>query len=194
MQVDPEALSRIQELLAQAGELDLNEPTAMTLATAGADGRPTARIVLLKQADERGFVFYTNSRSRKGRNLAENPWAALCLFWQPLMRQVLIEGRVEPVSEAESDAYWAHRPRSSQIGAWASEQSEPLADRETLERRTAEFEQRFAGVAVPRPPHWGGYLLRPELIEFWVSRPGRLHERQRYTLVDGAWQQSLVYP
>jgi pyridoxamine 5'-phosphate oxidase len=189
-----EALVRFQGLLEQAATTGLAEPTAMTLATADGNGRPTARTVLLKGLDERGFVFYTNTLSRKGRTLAENPRVALCFFWQPLLAQVLVEGRVDPVTAAEADAYWSTRPRMSQIGAWASHQSELLETRETLERRFADYDARFGDQPVPRPPHWSGYRVLPDLIEFWLSRPGRMHERERYLQVGDRWEKHLINP
>ncbi|MFB4202796.1 Pyridoxine/pyridoxamine 5'-phosphate oxidase [wastewater metagenome] len=172
----------------------VGEPTAMTLATAGADGRPSARIVLLKQVDEDGFVFYTNTRSRKGRQLAENPVAALTFFWQPLLAQVLVEGPVKPVTDAEADAYFASRPRLSQIGAWASHQSEPLTTRAELDERVRHYEERYPDGEVPRPPHWSGYRLVPEMIEFWSGRNGRLHHRERFWCEDSAWHHTLLNP
>ncbi|PWG64066.1 pyridoxamine 5'-phosphate oxidase [Sediminicurvatus halobius] len=190
-----DALERFKALLQEAREHpDIGEPTAMTLATTTAAGRPSARTVLLKQIDERGFVFYTNTRSRKGRQLAENPRAALTFFWAPLVRQVLVEGDVAPVADAEADAYFASRPRLSQIGAWASQQSEPLSGRDEFEARVAELEARFDGREVPRPPHWTGYRIRPDLIEFWHGREGRLHDRDRYHLEDGEWRWMLLNP
>ena len=190
-----EALARFEEVFARAREMESSEPTAVILATADGEGRPSARTVLLKGVDERGFVFYTNSHSRKGRELRENPRAALAFFWQSVFEQVLVEGPVEPVSEAESDAYWATRRRESRIGAWASEQSAPLASREELEERYAEHESRFAGAEVPRPPHWRGYRVVPERIEFW--RPGdyRLNERDCYERTDGGgWRKYRLNP
>lgn len=194
MDLYQEAIQRFQALLERARQTDIAEPTAFTLSTCGEDGRPSARTLLLKEVGERGFVFYTNTRSRKGRQLRANPHAALCFYWQPLTAQVLVEGRAEPVDEGEADAYWASRPRLSQLGAWASQQSEPLATREELERRLAELEQRFEGMPVPRPAHWSGYRVLPEFIEFWSARPGRLHDRERYSLEAGVWRKSLINP
>jgi pyridoxamine 5'-phosphate oxidase len=178
---------------ARAGGLEL--PEAMTLATVDAEGRPSARTVLLKSADERGFVFFTNYESRKGRELAENPRAALVFHWaQEPRRQVLVTGTVERISEAESDAYYATRPVGSRLAAWASRQSRPISGREELERAYAEVEQAH-GEDPPRPPFWGGYLLVPETIEFWESRPNRLHERLRYTRGSkGEWEAGQLAP
>lgn len=190
-----EALDRFGGLLQQAKGTDIGEPTAFTLATADAEGRPSARTVLLKGYDDRGFVFYTNLNSRKGRQLAVNPHVALCFHWQPLLEQVLIEGVVEPVSSTEADAYWASRPRESQIGGWASRQSEPLADRTELEKRVSEYEAEFQGREIPRPPHWSGYRVEPAFIEFWTARPGRLHDRVRFYADDGGeWRKVLLNP
>jgi pyridoxamine 5'-phosphate oxidase len=155
-------------------------PNAVALATADADARPSVRHVLLRVVDERGFVFYTNHESRKGRQLAENPHAAIVVFWRELDRQISVTGRVERMAEDESDAYFATRPRGAQIGAWASPQSAVLEDRAELERRVREVEARFADVDVPRPPHWGGYRLVPDAFEFWQGREFRLHDRFRY--------------
>ena len=190
-----EALARFEEVFARAGETESSEPTAVILATADGEGRPSARTVLLKGVDERGFVFYTNSHSRKGRDLRENPRAALAFFWQSVFEQVLVEGSVEPVSEAESDAYWATRRRESCLGAWASDQSAPLASREELDARYAEHERRFEGGAVPRPPHWRGYRVVPERIEFWRPGDHRLNERDCYERTDGGgWRRFLLNP
>lgn len=159
----------------------------MTLATASADGRPCARIVLMKSFDERGFVFYTNYNSRKGAELADNPHACLLFYWSPLWRQVRIEGAVEKVTEAESDEYFHSRPLGSRIGAWASEQSSAVDSRAALEKRFSEFDLKF-GENVPRPPHWGGYRVKPEVIEFWQGQDNRMHDRLRYTRQpDGNW-------
>ncbi len=159
----------------------------MTLATAGRDGRPCARIVLLKSFDEQGFVFYTNYHSRKARELADNSQACLLFYWPQLWRQVRIEGTTEKVSEEESDQYFHSRPLGSQIGAWASEQSEAIENRAVLEKRFEEFTSKFRD-HVPRPPHWGGYRVKPSMIEFWQGQENRLHDRLRYTLqADGSW-------
>ena len=197
--VDPllaEAIATFRALLAEATAAGDPEPTAMTVATADAKGRPSARTVLLKHADERGFVFYTNFDSRKGRQLAANPQAALLFLWKTLREQVQakIEGTVEPVSATEADAYFASRPRESQIGAWASLQSQTLESRETFEARIAEFTAKFEGGVVPRPPHWSGFRIVPQVIEFWRDRPFRLHERLVYQRVDGAWTTSRLFP
>jgi pyridoxamine 5'-phosphate oxidase len=153
---------------------------AMSLATVGPDGRPSGRMVLLSSFDERGFVFHTNHRSRKGREMARNPVVALVLWWGPLGRQVRIEGRAEQTSAADADAYFAGRPRGSQLGAWASDQSAVIPDRAALEERLRELERRHAGEPVPRPPHWGGYRVIPDVIEFWEGRENRLHDRISY--------------
>lgn len=190
-----EALERFRGELAAAGETDLSEPTAMTLATADDGGRPQARTVLLKQVDERGFVFYTNRNSRKGRALAVNGRAALLFFWQPLMRQVEIEGTVEGVTDEEADAYWATRPRESQLGAWASRQSEILPSREEFEARLQALREEFVDREVPRPPYWSGFRVIPDRIEFWHGREFRQHERDCYWLTaDGTWQWSMLNP
>ena len=174
-----------------AGALDAD---AMVLATATPDGRPSARVVLLKGLDERGFAFFTNYHSRKGRELAANPRAALNFYWPELERQVRAEGAVETMTPAESDAYFRIRPRDSQLGAWASPQSELLADRAELEARLAEVAARFAGGEVPRPPHWGGCRLVPEAVEFWQGRPGRLHDRLLYTRTPDGWRRQRLAP
>lgn len=191
-----QALETFNALLEQAQQTQDPEPTAMTVATVGRDGRPAARTVLLKAVDARGFVFYTNFNSRKGRQLAANPQAALLFHWKFLMEgvQVKVEGTVEPVSAAEADAYFAVRPRGSQIGAWASLQSQPLDSRETFDERVAEVEKRYEGMDVPRPPHWSGFRIVPERIEFWYGARFRLHERQCYERVDGVWTLGMLYP
>jgi pyridoxamine 5'-phosphate oxidase len=193
--MDP--IEHFRALLAAAQSVDrtlLPEPTAMTLATVGSDGQPSVRLVLLKAVDERGFVFYTNLRSRKGRDLAANPRAALTFHWQPLEVQVRIEGIAKQVDDDEADAYFATRARSSQIGAWASDQSEPIARAGDLDARFAEAERRFAGRDVPRPPHWSGYRVIPERIEFWRNRPSRLHERRLFERHGKQWRERMLYP
>jgi pyridoxamine 5'-phosphate oxidase len=181
--------------LAEAKASEPNDPEAMTLATAGADCRPSARIVLLKGHDGRGFVFYTNSLSRKGDELAENPRASLLFHWKSLRRQVRAEGAVSPVSAAEADAYFATRSRESRLGAWASDQSRPLANRDLFEARYEAVKADHEGRDVPRPPHWWGYRLVPDRIEFWSDRPYRLHERRLFILGgDGSWTEGLLYP
>jgi pyridoxamine 5'-phosphate oxidase len=182
------------EWFAEASASEPNEPEAMTLATTGADGQPSARMVLLKAHGREGFVFYTHEQSAKGRDLSENPRTALLFHWKPLGRQVRIEGNVERVSDAEADAYFASRARDSQLGAWASDQSRPLDSRATFEHRFEEAKRRFDGQDVPRPPSWGGYRVVPQRIEFWTARPHRLHDRRRFTLADGSWSEGLLYP
>ena len=177
----------------EATSSDIKDANAMTLATVGADGRPSARIVLVKDFDADGVLFFTNYESRKGRELAGDPWAALLFHWRELDRQVRIEGRVAPVDPALSDEYFASRPVASRIGAWASPQSQVIAGREVLEANERAMVERF-GDEVPRPPHWGGYRLMPDRVEFWQGRPNRLHDRLRYQLVDGAWQRDRLAP
>jgi len=166
----------------------------VVLATADSDGRPAARLVLLRGADPRGFVFFTNYNSRKGRELTSNPQAALCFYWASLDEQIRIEGRVERVSADESDDYFAGRPRGSQLGAWASDQSQVLSSRETLEEKYREIERRFDGTTVQRPPFWGGFRLIPSRIEFWYGRPDRLHDRVLYVRDANAWRIERLYP
>jgi pyridoxamine 5'-phosphate oxidase len=188
-------LERLRGWLDDAIAAGLAEPTAVTLATVDASGSPDARIVLLRGLDERGVSWFTNHRSAKGRQLAAAPVAAVVAYWQPLERQVRLRGPVEPLADAESDAYFASRPRESQLGAWASDQSEPIVDRAAFDRQVADVAARFAGGEVPRPPHWGGFLLRPEAIEFWQGRPARLHDRLRYVrTADGAWEATRLQP
>jgi pyridoxamine 5'-phosphate oxidase len=191
-----EAIANIRELLAQAQTVGEPEPSAMTLATTDAHGRVSARIVLLKELDQRGFAFYTNYDSAKAQQLATGKNAALCILWKTLrdVVQVRVEGTVEKTSNEESEAYFASRARESQIGAWASLQSQTLGGREELEARIAQYEHKFAGAPVPRPPHWGGYRIVPDMIELWFGHRHRLHERVRYELIDGTWGKRLLYP
>jgi pyridoxamine 5'-phosphate oxidase len=189
---DPIALFRVW--LTAAEKSEPNDPNAMTLATATPEGVPSARMVLLKGVDERGFAFYTNLASRKATELNANSRAALCFHWKTLHRQVLVEGTVKPVDEAEADAYFASRPRMSRIGAWASQQSRPLAGRFELEKRVAEFTARFHVGSVPRPDFWSGFRLLPEQIEFWRKRPFRLHDRVVYHRHEGGWLIERLYP
>ena len=189
-----EALTRFAEAFERAKRCGLQEPTAMTLATADRAARPSARTVLLKDFDGAGFTFYTNIGSRKGRDLMSNRRAALCFFWQPLQEQVQIDGPVTIVDDSEADTYWASRARESQIGGWASLQSRPLENRAELEDRVKELSKKYASGAIPRPPHWNGFRVAPERIEFWKMRPHRLHERTVYEKDARGWKKGLLYP
>jgi pyridoxamine 5'-phosphate oxidase len=193
--MDP--MARFVELLDRAKQTPgIAEPTGMTLSTVGADGRPSARIVLLKGIDAQGLVFYTNTRSRKGREIAARRDVALTFWWSQLESQVRFEGPAHLVSAAEADAYFETRPRVSQLGAWASDQSAPLRTREELENRFAELERRYEGKDVPRPSHWSGYRVTPLAVEFWSNRPGRLHQRELYTRssAEAPWKMTLLNP
>lgn len=189
---DPFAL--FDEWYARARETELNDSNAMALATADAAGHPSVRMVLLKGHGADGFVFYTNYEGRKGGELLANPKAALLFHWKSLRRQIRIEGAVEPVDDATADAYFASRSRDSQLGAWASDQSRPLAERAVFEARFADVEARFADIQVPRPPHWSGFRVVPQRIEFWEDRDHRLHHRRVFTRAGTGWNEGLLYP
>jgi len=187
-------IEQFRRWLGDAEAAGIPLPNAMAVATADAEGRPSVRHVLLRGVDQRGFTFFTNYDSRKGRQLAENPHAGLVFLWKLLDRQVNATGTAERVDPAESDAYFATRPREARLGAWASEQSSVLDSREELERRVAEADERFAGIEVPRPPNWGGFLVRPDTVEFWQGRRSRLHDRFRYAREDGGWRIDRLSP
>lgn len=188
-------ITLFQQWLSMAESSEASDPNAMTLATVDPDGRPAARIVLLKALDERGFVFFTNRESRKGEALNLNSYAALCFHWKSLERQVRVEGKAVLIDEAESDEYYNSRPRGSRIGAWASRQSRPLDNRTTLANRVAELEKQYGeNDPIPRPPHWGGYRIIPDHIEFWHDGGFRLHTRLTYTRTEKGWDRGLLYP
>lgn len=192
LSLDPLDRFRVAQERARASEPEAG--SAVVLATVGADGRPSARVVLMKLADHRGFSFFTNYESRKARELEACPHAALCFYWPSLGQQVRVEGSVDKLSPSESDAYFRERPRGSQIGAWASDQSRPLPSRQAMLARARELTERFEGEEVPRPAHWGGYLLRPVRMEFWYGRDDRLHERLVFERDGDAWTQTLLFP
>lgn len=192
MASDPFAL--FDEWFATARANEPNDPEGMALATADASGQPSVRMVLLKGHDSNGFIFYTNEESAKAEQLASNPRAALLFHWKSLRRQVRIEGKVEQVSDAQADDYFATRARDSKLGAWASDQSRPLDSRATFEQRFDDMKRKFDGQEVPRPPHWGGFRLIPERFEFWTDRPSRLHERRLFKHDGNGWTEGLLYP
>jgi pyridoxamine 5'-phosphate oxidase len=194
MQLNDEITRRFSQGFDQAVAAGIPEPTAMMLSTVNEHSRPVSRVVLLKSWDANGFVFYTNTQSRKGRHLAANPSASLLFWWRENEQQVLIEGRAERVSDEEADTYFASRPRGSQIGAWASMQSSELDDRQTLLDRVARLEDEYRDSEIPRPPHWTGFRVEPEQVEFWYGREFRLHERVLFTAGEDGWKRMLLYP
>lgn len=190
---DASPLVQFERWLNEAVRAEVNEPTAMNVATVGEDGRPSSRMVLLKEVNAQGFVFFSNYLSRKGRALSAHPFAALTFFWPELERQVRVEGRVEKLDEAASDEYFKSRPYTSRLGAWASEQSTVIANKAVLVKRAAAVGLKHP-VSVPRPPHWGGYVVIPDRIEFWQGRPSRLHDRIQYRLENGVWRKERLAP
>jgi pyridoxamine 5'-phosphate oxidase len=195
--IPPDPIERFRSVYAQAEKIDRSivpEPNAMALGTVENRDQPSVRVVLLKAFDERGFVFYTNYEGRKGRHLLAHPRAALCFYWAPINIQVRVEGKVEKVADDEADAYFASRQRLSQIGAWASRQSEVMESEESLDERVTRYEKEFAGKEVPRPKFWSGFRVVPERIEFWKARPNRLHERHLYTREADGWRVETLYP
>jgi pyridoxamine 5'-phosphate oxidase len=192
--LDDDPLRQFERWFAEVLAAEIPQPNAMMLATASADGRPSARVVLLKGVDDGGFVFYGNRESRKGRDLEANPYAALVLYWAQLGRQVRVSGRVRRLPPEQADAYFASRPHMSRIGAWASAQGRPLPDRDTLDERVREVEQRFGDGEIPRPDHWIGYALDPETIEFWLNQPNRLHDRFVYERAGDGWTITRLSP
>jgi pyridoxamine 5'-phosphate oxidase len=193
-EAEPDPIEQFRRWFDETLAAGLHEPNAMTLATAAPDGRPSARVVLLKGFDERGFVFYTNYEGRKGEELEANPNCALVFYWGELERQVRVEGRASRVPKRESDEYFGSRPRGSQLGAWASEQSRPVGGREVLEEQLRGLEAEYAGREVPRPPFWGGYRVEPEVIEFWQGRENRMHDRLVYRRSGGGWGRERLQP
>ncbi|PJK31171.1 pyridoxamine 5'-phosphate oxidase [Minwuia thermotolerans] len=194
MSAPTDPIAHFRSWLEEARESEPNDPNAMALATVGAGGMPSLRMVLLKDVDQDGFVFYTNFESQKGQELLAHPKAALCFHWKSLRRQVRVEGMVERVDDAEADAYFASRPRDSRIGAWASDQSRPMEGRFELEKRVAKFAARYAIGEVPRPPHWSGFRIVPSRIEFWRDRPFRLHERLNFVRERDSWRNEVLFP
>jgi pyridoxamine 5'-phosphate oxidase len=194
-QTETDPFAWFQRWMTEAEASEPSDPNAMTVVTVGAGGKPSARTILLKGIDPRGFVFYTNTHSRKGGELHASPLVSLLFYWKSLGRQIRVEGRAESVTTAEADAYYATRPRISRLGAWASDQSRPLAERAELERRLKHFEEKFPGDDIPRPPHWSGYRVLPDHFEFWQNMPFRLHDRTVFERgPDGGWTRGKLFP
>ena len=194
-QTEKDPFAWFQHWMAEAEASEPSNPNAMTVVTVGPGGKPSARTILLKGVDPRGFVFYTNTHSPKGDALGTNPLVSLLFYWKSLGRQIRIEGRVEPVTAAEADAYYATRPRVSRLGAWASDQSRPLSERAELEQRLKHFEEKYPGDDIPRPPHWSGYRVLPDRFEFWQDMPFRLHDRTIFERAsDGGWNRGKLFP
>ena len=187
-------IERFREFFEEASATDMDDPNAMIVSSVDAEGRPSSRVVLLKDFDAEGFVFYTNLESRKGREIQTNPDVSLSFYWRETGKQVVVRGRAEPVSDAEADAYFATRPRTSQLGAWASQQSRPLKSRAHLMARVAKYEAKFLTGAVPRPPHWSGFRVVPSYIELWVAGAFRLHDRTLYRRTEGGWTSRKLNP
>ncbi len=192
--IPEDVVVRFQALWDEARQAGIPEASAMSLATVSSSGQPSVRTVLLKSWSAHGISFYTNLNSRKAQHLASHPRSAVCFYWRPLWRQVLMEGEVVRQPDREDDAYWETRPRDHQLGAWSSTQSQPLSSRDFLESEYRRYEQFFADQPVPRPPYWGGFRFHPDLIEFWNGQAGRLHERDRYSVVEGCWNHQLYFP
>lgn len=184
---DPNPMMQFEKWWTQAIESDIDEPNAMTLATSTKSGKPSLRIVLLKDIKEAGFVFYSNYESRKGKEIEDNPFVSLLFFWKKLERQIRIEGRIKKISSAESDEYFSSRPRESRIGAWSSPQSTVIKNRELLQQNVVKYNKQFQNRNIPRPNNWGGYIVKPNCFEFWQGRPGRLHDRLQYTFEKRLW-------
>ncbi len=194
MQYSANPMNTFSRWLTEAKKLSLENPDAMTLCTTTKNGKPSARMVLLKKADEKGFIFFTNYLSKKGQELKKNPHAAIVFYWDALQKQVRIEGKVKKISTAESEKYFHTRSLISQIGAWASKQSKPLSSREYLLNKVTTYEKKFSGNKIPLPPHWGGYILEPQTIEFWIQQKNRLHDRLFYKKKNGKWSLTRLYP
>lgn len=191
---DKDPFKQFEKWYKDASDAEVAQPHALTLSTVDPSGRPSSRILYLRHFSNEGFIFYTNYHSKKGKDIEQNPFAAMNFFWSELERQVRVEGELKKISEKKSDAYFSSRPRESQLGAWVSQQSTLLKSREEMEEKFKELENKYEGKTVPRPPHWGGYILVPVLFEFWQGRPGRLHDRLRYCLDNNKWKIERLFP